>query len=159
LEGGPPGFPQGFSSLAVLRAPPHEAFHMSPTGLSPSVVALPSGVRLCKRFLTSRQFVKTGKTGPTTPKPQRFTPITRLRFRLLPVRSPLLGESLLMSFPPGTEMVQFPGFPFRHLCIQCRMTHSLARRVTPFGNPRISGCVLLPTAFRSLPRPSSYGSS
>ena len=25
-------------------------------------------------------------------------------------RSPLLAESLLMSFPPGTEMFQFPGF-------------------------------------------------
>ena len=29
---------------------------------------------------------------------------------LVPVRSPLLRESRLMSFPPGTEMVQFPGF-------------------------------------------------
>jgi hypothetical protein len=29
---------------------------------------------------------------------------------LVPVRSPLLGESPLMSFPPGTEMFQFPGF-------------------------------------------------
>ena len=29
---------------------------------------------------------------------------------LLHFRSPLLAESLLMSFPPGTEMFQFPGF-------------------------------------------------
>ena len=29
---------------------------------------------------------------------------------LVRVRSPLLTESLLMSFPPGTEMFQFPGF-------------------------------------------------
>ena len=29
---------------------------------------------------------------------------------LFHVRSPLLAESLLMSFPPGTEMFQFPGF-------------------------------------------------
>jgi hypothetical protein len=29
---------------------------------------------------------------------------------LIPVRSPLLGESHLMSVPPGTEMFQFPGF-------------------------------------------------
>ncbi len=28
---------------------------------------------------------------------------------LVPFRSPLLGESRLMSFPPGTEMFQFPG--------------------------------------------------
>jgi hypothetical protein len=32
------------------------------------------------------------------------------RFRLFPVRSPLLRESRLMSVPPGTEMVPFPGF-------------------------------------------------
>ena len=32
-----------------------------------------------------------------------------VRFRLVPVRSPLLRESRLISFPPGTEMFQFPG--------------------------------------------------
>ena len=32
---------------------------------------------------------------------------------LVPFRSPLLGESPLMSFPPGTEMFQFPGFASR----------------------------------------------
>ena len=42
-----------------------------------------------------------------------------IRFRLFPVRSPLLRESRLMSFPRGTEMFQFPRFPsipygFRH---------------------------------------------
>ena len=31
------------------------------------------------------------------------------RFRLIPVRSPLLRESRLLSLPPGTEMFQFPG--------------------------------------------------
>src|SRR3990172_8311145 len=30
------------------------------------------------------------------------------RFGLFRVRSPLLAESLLFSFPPGTEMVHFP---------------------------------------------------
>jgi hypothetical protein len=32
-------------------------------------------------------------------------------FGLVPVRSPLLRESRLISFPPGTEMFQFPGSP------------------------------------------------
>ena len=32
-------------------------------------------------------------------------------FGLLRVRSPLLTESFLLSFPPGTKMFQFPGFP------------------------------------------------
>ena len=44
--------------------------------------------------------------GPTTPSgwPRGF--------RLFPVRSPLLGESRLISLPPGTEMFQFPGSPW-----------------------------------------------
>ena len=32
------------------------------------------------------------------------------RFGLLRVRSPLLAQSFLLSFPPGTKMFQFPGF-------------------------------------------------
>ena len=32
-------------------------------------------------------------------------------FGLLRFRSPLLAESFLLSFPPGTKMFQFPGFP------------------------------------------------
>jgi hypothetical protein len=32
------------------------------------------------------------------------------RFGLVRFRSPLLSESRLISFPPGTEMVHFPGF-------------------------------------------------
>ena len=57
------------------------------------------------------------------------------RFRLVPVRSPLLRESRLISLPPGTEMFQFPG--------------SLVS---------IPGSTLvgqLPRTFRGLPRPPS----
>ena len=49
--------------------------------------------------------------GPTTPRGRRHRP----RFGLLPVRSPLLGESLLFSLPGGTKMFQFP--PFASLLI------------------------------------------
>ena len=35
------------------------------------------------------------------------------RFGLLRVRSPLLAQSLLFSFPPGNEMFQFPGLASR----------------------------------------------
>ena len=44
--------------------------------------------------------------GPTTPAGA----LPHRRFGLLRVRSPLLAQSLLFSFPPGTEMFQFPGF-------------------------------------------------
>ncbi len=37
-------------------------------------------------------------------------PVRVARFGLIRVRSPLLAESWLFSFPPGTEMVHFPGF-------------------------------------------------
>ena len=43
--------------------------------------------------------------GPTTPQAPE-----RLGFGLFPVRSPLLGESLLFSLPAGTKMFQFPAF-------------------------------------------------
>ena len=45
----------------------------------------------------------------------------RWRFGLFPVRSPLLGESLLLSLPAGTKMFQFPAFA----SVFTRMTESL----------------------------------
>ena len=43
---------------------------------------------------------------------------------LVRFRSPLLTESRLISFPPGTEMFQFPGFAPDGLCIQPPVTVS-----------------------------------
>src|SRR5262249_56481922 len=37
--------------------------------------------------------------------------LTRYGFGLFPVRSPLLGESRLLSLPRGTKMFQFPRLP------------------------------------------------
>ena len=59
-----------------------------------------------------------------------------------------------MSSPPGTEMVQFPGYR-RTTLVYSRSADCSRSRVTPFGHPRIAGYVLLPVAFRSLSRPSS----
>lgn len=49
--------------------------------------------------------------GPSTPYLQRQQTISQVGFRLLPVRSPLLGESLMLSLPWGTWMFRFPQFP------------------------------------------------
>ena len=46
------------------------------------------------------------------------------RFGLIRVRSPLLTESRLISFPPGNEMFQFPGFASYGLYIHPQMTPS-----------------------------------
>ena len=40
------------------------------------------------------------------------------KFRLFPFRSPLLWESLLLSFPLVTEMFQFTRFALTYLCIK-----------------------------------------
>ena len=76
--------------------------------------------------------------------------LTQTRFGLFPVRSPLLRESLLLSFPDGTEMVQFPSF-----ALPVGVPAHYGRWVSPFGNLRIKARERLPEAYRSYPRPSS----
>ena len=89
------------------------------------------------------------QTGPTTP-PCKHDGLGYVR-----VRSPLLAESLLFSFPPGTEMVHFPGLSSPGLCIQPGILRYEPEWVAPFGNPRVKACLRLTEAYRSLPRPSS----
>jgi len=93
--------------------------------------------------------------GPTTPNWQRHQALPPARFRLFPFRSPLLRESLLLSFPVGTEMFQFPTFPLPVLCVQTGVTPHDGCWVSPFGHPRINAWSAVPVAFRSHPRPSS----
>ena len=65
---------------------------------------------------------------PTTPSPplKSHFPDLRLQrkagFGLFRFRSPLLTESLLLSLPPGTEMVHFPGLARTRLWIQRAVT-------------------------------------
>ena len=72
---------------------------------------------------------------------------------LVPVRSPLLRESRLISFPPATEMFQFAGFaPY---------TYEFSARYLlrgGFPHSEIAGSKLvcqLADTYRRLPRPSS----
>ena len=59
---------------------------------------------------------------------QSSTPDASIWFALFPVRSPLLRESRLISFPLATEMFHFARFaPFKVMCLT---THWVA----PFGN-------------------------
>ena len=127
---------------------PHQEVRNRPrTGLSPCPATISCVFRLIPVF---SQLPGSSPCGPPTPLP---------RFGLLRVRSPLLAESLLISFPVllrwFTSHSIAPAGYFIHLsgCTD----HSV--RVTPFGNPGISGHVLLPPAFRSLSRPSSPCSS
>ena len=107
LEDGPPIFRQDFTCPALLIAP-----LVPHTGFR---------IRGCH---------------PLWPDfPDRFASSRAKERRLFRFRSPLLSESRLISVPLPTEMFQFRRFASVSLCIQLRMT--LARRVSPFGNPRI----------------------
>jgi hypothetical protein len=63
--------------------------------------------------LTSNQIGNSTVADPTTPAPPKWYGFGLFRFR-----SPLLSESRFLSFPPGTEMVHFPGFACSRLWIQ-----------------------------------------
>ena len=81
-----------------------------------------------------------------------------VRFRLFRVRSPLLAESLLFSFPSGTEMVHFPEFASPAYEFS-RRYGGFARRGFPHseipGSQPVCGSPRLIAACRVLPRLSA----
>ena len=121
MEDGPPRFRQGFSCPAVLRCHPGRA-RVSSTGLSPSVAGLPRPLdysRAVPRCDCRRNWMV------LQPETYNAGRLAYVPFGLIPVRSPLLGESRLIYFPEGTEMFQFPSFATLGLCIQPGVTPKL----------------------------------
>ena len=99
----------------IARVPPYLGFPLgtgpvSTTGLSPSVARL------------SRRLVYSSCVLNAAPLPRRSF---LRRFGLFPVRSPLLGESIFLSFPRGTEMFHFPRFARARLFYSARRTAAL----------------------------------
>jgi hypothetical protein len=113
------------------------------------------GVQLEARFVTPWAFRSSPRPLPRPRHCSACGLLTQRRFGLFPVRSPLLRESLLLSFPGGTEMVHFPPFASARLCVQRGMAGHYPGRVSPFGHPRIKTRLRLPGAYRSSLRPSS----
>ena len=66
-------------------------------------------VRLETGFLTSRKRRRASQAA-LQPRVHNAGRLACMRFGLFPLRSPLLGESRLISVPGGTEMFQFPPF-------------------------------------------------
>ena len=155
MEGGPPGFPRGSTCPVVLGSAAQEVPSLSATGLSPSVARRSRTVRLERGLVTSRPVRSPVRPRPTTPRGQRLRAWHPRGLGYLPFRSPLLRESRLISFPPGTEMFQFPGFPPHRVWIPRWVTGHDPRRVSPFGDVRITACSAAPRTFRRRQRPSS----
>jgi hypothetical protein len=57
----------------------------------------------------------------------------------------------LLSLPAGTEMFHFPALPPAALCIQAGATAHNGRRVSPFGNPRITAWLPAPRGISQAP--------
>ena len=57
----------------------------------------------------------------------------------------------MLSLPAGTEMFHFPALPPAALCIQAGATAHHGRRVTPFGNPRITAWLPAPRGISQAP--------
>ena len=144
LRDGPRGFRQDYTCPALLRILQRDCC-ISLTGLSPYFVQLSIWFSYTSIFLLSYR-------SPTTPSPKTW-------FGLFPLRSPLLRESIFLSFPPVTKMFQFTGLLSLLLCIHSRITVNYYCWVSPFGNLRIKAYVLLPEAYRCLSRPSSASSA
>ncbi len=107
-----------------------------------------SATRAIGNSLEDRQILQ---NDPTTPNTQRLPAWHAFGLGSTPVRSPLLGGSLLFSLPPGTEMFQFPGFPVPALCVQTGLTGHDPSRVSPFGNSWIYGWLAPPQDLSQLP--------
>ena len=125
LGGWSPQLPTGFHVSGGTQAPVG-----SPCGFAYGALTLsrrPSqAVPLPRGFVTARRPALQPRRGRSA-----------RRFGLFPVRSPLLGESRLISLPLGTEMFQFPRLPPPRLCVRRGVPGLWSRRVRPFGDPRV----------------------
>src|SRR6059058_3989037 len=148
LRNGLRGFKQGFSCPALLRYQ-----------LRVQIVFVYAAITLYgptfQRGSTNDWIGNSTVAGPTTPvTPEGKTGLGYIRFR-----SPLLSESRLLSFPPGTEMVHFPGFARTCLCIQWDVIRFYR---IGFPHSEIPGSMPTcgsPRLIAALPRPSSPSSA
>ena len=76
---------------------------------------------------------------PTTP-----SSVARAWFGLIPVRSPLLRESRLISLRRATEMFQFTHVPSSCLCVQQAISRHHSGGVASFGILGFFACMQLP---------------
>ena len=99
---GPPGFTRDSPCPALLRNLSSE----------PACFRLPGSHRLWPT-VPGRSANRLVSDSPASRPDRPYNPgVQARRFGLFRVRSPLLAESLLFSFPAGTEMVHFPALSF-----------------------------------------------
>src|SRR5687768_7293584 len=83
----------------LVEGASHGSGRRSQTGFSPSVTPRSRGLRPGPNPKHPLQITTRAPRGPD------------FKFELLPLHSPLLGQSLLVSFPPLIDMLKFSGYP------------------------------------------------
>ena len=116
---------------------------------NPSRLRLRGCHPLCRAIPGHFGFAREGAVGPFYSTSLNGFPF-RFGLGFSPFARRYSGNPILVSFPPPTWMFPFGGFP-----LPKGSAASLSRQEVPFGDPRIKGCMHLPGAYRSLPRPSS----
>ena len=137
MEGGPPGFPRGFTCPAVLWIQ-----------TASLLFRIRGSHTLWPAFPCRSSKLLSRCAGP---QPQRINPLVWPLPRSLATTS---GISVDVSSSSYLD-VSVQTVPRVHLFYSMHATGVLLQWVSPFGNPRIDGYLLLPEAYRSLSRPSS----
>ena len=133
------------ASLKVSRAPSYSGYHPgSPKDFDYGAVTL-----FGRPFQSRLSILDRPDTVVLQPQPAH-----RLVWAL-PVSLAATQGISIDFFSYGYLDVSVPRVRSDGLWIQPAVTGYDPCRVAPFGNPRIKGCLHLPEAYRSLPRPSS----
>ena len=94
--------------------------------------------------------------GPATPAGRRLPPVVPRRFgRRPPFARRYSGDLAVDFFSSGYLDVSVPRVVLPRPMCSAGGCRDSSRRVRPFGDPRVEGCVPLTADYRSLPRPSS----
>ena len=137
MGGGPPDFPQGSTCLVVLWILP-AAFGFRLRGFHPLWPAFPKPFGY-----------------PTAHSWQSVTPVcTHTGLGSFPFARRYSGNRCFFLFLRVLRCFSSPGSLYAPMD-SVRSDRSLSCRVSPFRDPRISGYLLLPAAYRSLSRLSS----
>ena len=139
-----------FHVLRPTRVMSRRVASLSPTWLSHPTARFPNTVRLAKRFVTPRDRCGSHLDIPSTPRQKRPQSCTNVVWAKSPFAHHYSGNLIRFLFLRLLRCFTSPGSPR-----QKAGDWSSTSRVSPFGHLRIYGCLRLPEAFRSLPRPSS----
>ena len=148
LDRGRPGFIRNFTCSVLLGCLSKRPFYFTYEAftLCGSIFQLDSVIkRLCNSF----GVLQDSATGPSTPFTQRLQAWHVYGLGCAPFAHHYLGYLLRFLFLRVLRCFTSPG---------CRLLDRLTGysvKVAPFRDPRITGCLLLPAAFRSLLRLSS----